>query len=75
MRQFYHLIEKGAPLGHQLSWSHYRELIPLKDINAIKYYINLCETQKLTRDELKLKIKNNEYERLPKDTKYKLINQ
>ena len=24
MRQFYQLIEKGAPIGHQLSWSHYR---------------------------------------------------
>ena len=22
------LIEKGAPLAHQLSWSHYVELLP-----------------------------------------------
>ena len=27
-RQFYLLIQKGARMGHQLSWSHYSELIP-----------------------------------------------
>ena len=42
MRQFYHMVEKGAPLGHQLTWSHYRELLPIKDINEIKYYIYLA---------------------------------
>ena len=31
MRQFYLLIEKGAPLAHQLSWSHYQEIIVLKN--------------------------------------------
>ena len=36
MRQFYLLIEKGAPVAHQLSWSHYTELLPIKDVNAIK---------------------------------------
>lgn len=35
MRQFYLMIEKGALMGQQLSWSHYKELIPLKDPNAI----------------------------------------
>ena len=73
MRQFYRLIEKGAPLEHQLSWSHYKELIPLKDIYSVKYYINQCIIQKLTRDELKNRIKNKEYERLPEKTKNKLI--
>lgn len=72
MRQFYRMIEKGAPLGHQLSWSHYRELLPIKDINEVKYYIDICETQRLTRDELKTKIKNKEYERLDENTKIKL---
>ena len=33
------MIQKGAPLGHQLSWSHYRVLIPLKDTVKINYYI------------------------------------
>ena len=73
MRQFYWMIEKGALLGHQLSWSHYRELIPIKDINIINYYINQCISLNLTRDELKERIKNNEYDRLPEDTKNKLV--
>lgn len=36
-RQFYSLIEKGATLSHQLTWSHYSELISLNDINIINY--------------------------------------
>ena len=74
MRQFYQLIEKGAPIGHQLSWSHYRELLPLKDLDEIKYYIYISEKNSLSRDELKVRIKSNEYERLPEDTRNKLSN-
>ena len=73
MRQFYLLIEKGARFGHQLSWSHYVELLPLKDNNEINYYINICEKELLTRDELRNRIKSKEYERLGEDTKNKLI--
>ena len=73
MRQFYWLIEKGAPLGHQLTWSHYRELLPIKDINEIKYYIHISEEQNLTRDELKSRIKSDEYNRLPIEFKDKII--
>ena len=40
MRQFYSLIQKGAPCVHQLSWSHYLKLIPLKNIEEIQYYID-----------------------------------
>ena len=73
MRQFYLLIEKGATLSHQLSWSHYIELIPLKNINEVNYYINICEKELLTRDELRNVIKSKEYERLGEETKNKLI--
>ena len=45
MKQFYILIQKGATLQHQLSWSYYSELMPLKNINVINYYIKLCESQ------------------------------
>jgi predicted nuclease of restriction endonuclease-like (RecB) superfamily len=65
IRQFYLLIEKGAPLGHQLSWSIYRELIPKKNINEIKYYIYKSNYHKLTKRELIECIKSHEYERLP----------
>jgi len=74
IRKFYLLIEKGAPMGHQLSWSHYRELIPLNDVNKISYYVNLCDNNHITRNELRERIKSNEYERLPEFTKNKLIN-
>ena len=50
------------------------ELLPIKDINEINYYINICQTQRITRDELRDRIKLREYERLPIKTKEKLIN-
>ena len=73
MRQFYLLIEKGARFGHQLLWSHYIELIPIKNINEVNYYINIWEKELLTRDELRNRIKSKEYERLGEDTKNKLL--
>jgi predicted nuclease of restriction endonuclease-like (RecB) superfamily len=75
IRQFYLLIEKGAPMAHQLSWSNYCEILPLKNINEIKYYINLCITQNLTKMAVRTRIKSQEYERLSEETKTKLINQ
>ena len=73
MRQFYLLIQKGAQLAHQLSWSHYQALIPLNDINKINYYIKRCINNNIGRDKLRKMINTNEYERLPKETKNKLL--
>ena len=73
MRQFYLLIEKGARFGHQLSWSHYVELLPLKDNNEINYYIKMCEQRSLDVRSLRNAIKSKEYERLSEETKNKLI--
>ena len=53
MRQFYNMIEKGAPLGHQLTWSHYTELIPLKDNKKIKSYIYVCQKNNLSKRQLR----------------------
>ena len=72
MRQFYWMIEKGAPLVHQLSWSHYIELLSIKDNNKVRYYIEICIEQNLSKRELRNRIKNNEYERLDNSTKEKL---
>ena len=47
-RQFYILIKKGATLSHQLTWSHYSELIPIDDIAKINYYINMSSNQNLS---------------------------
>ena len=74
MRQFYLIIEKGATLWHLLSWSHYRILITLNDINEINYYIKIVEQQNLSVRQLRERIKNKEYERLDEKTREKLIN-
>ena len=57
------------------NWRHYSELLIVRDINAIQYYIGLCEKNNLSKRDLHTIIKNHEYERLPKETKTKLINQ
>ena len=76
MRQFYKIFnnENWSPSATKLTWSHYTELLPIKDNNKIEYYINTCINQNLSRDELREKIKNKEYERLPEKTKLKLFN-
>ena len=65
---------KSQPIADQLSWSHYIELLPLKDNSKINYYINQIISLNLSRNELRTKIKNNEYERLDEETKKKLKN-
>ena len=74
MLNFYVLIEKVQTVSAQLTWSHYIELLKLKDINEINYYIYISENDNLSVRELRNKIKNNEYERLPKEAKIKLVN-
>ena len=74
MRKFYGLFQKMAPLAPQLTWSHYIELISLKNIDEIRYYIDISIAQSLSRNELRNRIKSKEYERLDNKTKEKLIN-
>ena len=74
MRQFYCIIEKGVAMPHQLSWSHILPLLPLNDINAINYYIEITIKLNLPYRELRTRVKNKEYERLDEKTKLKLIN-
>ena len=76
IRQFYLLFknEKRSPLATKLSWSHYTELLSLKDNNEIKYYIEQTNIYNLSKRQLREKIKSKEYERLPLETKNKLIN-
>ena len=63
-RQFYLCFEKSATLSHLLSWSHYSNLLPIKDENKRNYYINLCIKNNLSVRELRKEIKSNSYERL-----------
>ena len=74
IRQFYLVVEKGAPVAHQLTWSHYCELLPLEDINEINYYIKITIEQCLSKRQLRERIKTKEYQRLDENTKLKLIN-
>ena len=62
-----------STLSTLLSWSHYVELLPIKDINKINYYIKITEQQNLGVINLRKRIKSNEYERLDDKTKEKLI--
>ena len=71
MRMFYE-YGKSQPIADQLSWSHYIELLPLKDNSKINYYINQIISLNLSRNELRSKIKNKEYERLDEVTKEKI---
>ena len=75
IKQFYNIFsnEKVSQLATQLSWSHYVELLPLKNMDEIKYYINICIERNIGRNLLREKIRNNEYKRLPIETKNKLI--
>lgn len=75
IRQFYETFhkEKWSMLWTKLCWSHYREVLSLKDINAMKYYLYECENKNLTVKQLQNIIKNNEYDRLSNETKSKLI--
>ena len=74
MRQFYLIIEKGATLWHQLTWSHYCELLVFDNVDEINYYIKQTEIYNLSVRELREKIKSKEYQRLDDNTKLKLIN-
>ena len=76
MRKFYEVFnnEKLTPLVSKLSWSHYLQLLSLKNIDEIIYYINITTYNNLNKRELQEKINNHEYDRLSKETKNKLIN-
>ena len=73
MKKFYILIQKVATLSQQLTYGHYVELLPYNDINKINYYIHIVETHNLSIRELRKRIKSNEYERLPIETRNKII--
>ena len=72
-RQFYILIKKGAPMAHQLSWSQYVELLSIKDMPKVMFYINLCIKHNLTKRQLRERIKSKEYERLSESAKSKFV--
>lgn len=64
MRKFYLMFSKVQALPAQLTWSHIIELLTLKDIDEINYYIYIIENQNIPYRELRERIKSKEYERI-----------
>ncbi len=77
MRKFYSVFSgiNWNPMGSNLSWSHFREVLSLRSIDEIKFYLNECEKNNLTKRQLQERIKSHEYNRLSIKAKNKLINQ
>ena len=75
MRQLYLLFkrQKWSTVSTKLSWSHYSELLSIKNDDKLSYYLNLSVIQNIGVRELREKIKSKEYERLPDETKNKII--
>ena len=74
MKKFYNVFsdEKVSTLLSQLTWSHYLLLLSIKDYDEIIYYINISKNNNLTQRQLQDKIKNNEYQRIPIESRNKL---
>ena len=64
MRQFYLLFPKGHTLRGELTWSHYRLLIKVKDEQARLWYMNEAAEQAWSSRQLDRQISVLYYERL-----------
>jgi predicted nuclease of restriction endonuclease-like (RecB) superfamily len=56
-------LEIVAPLAQQLSWSHFRELIPIKEEKTRLFYANEAAERCWGKRELRRSIERKEYER------------
>ena len=79
MRTFYELVTKGPPVADlfkniNITWSNVCEISKIKDLNEVEYYLNLSNKLCLTKRELRARIKNDEYNRLPLEVREKLKN-
>ena len=74
IKQFYTVFsdEKVSTMWTQLTWSHIRLLFGL-NYDSINYYIQIIINKHISVRELEYKLKSNEYERLPFETRNKLI--
>ena len=74
MRKFY-LFQKGTPVVTQsINWSHFIILLTLHNVDEINYYISQIINNHWSKRTLQEHIKNKDYQRLPVETKNKLIN-
>ena len=63
MKQFYIYYSKVNSVSSQLSWTHYKRIITVKNPLARDYYINEVIARQLSVRELERLIKTNTYER------------
>lgn len=64
MRKLYTIFPIVDTLCPQLSWSHYRYILPLKNPNERNYYISQVILNNLSVRDLRLEIKNKSFDRL-----------
>lgn len=64
MRQFYLYYPKGYALRSQLSWTHWRILLKVKNERARNYYINECTAENWSTRQLERQINTMFYERM-----------
>ncbi|WP_241156428.1 MULTISPECIES: YhcG family protein [unclassified Adlercreutzia] len=64
MRQFYLAFQNSHALRDQLSWTHYRLLIKVKDADKRLWYMNECAESNWTTRQLERQINSFYYERL-----------
>ena len=64
MRNYYIKFKNLQALPAQLTWSHVCELLNIKDIKELNYYIYITKMQNISYRELHNRIKYNEYERI-----------
>lgn len=71
-RRFFDVFSKCPTLSDELTYSHYCEIIWLSE-NEINYYMKISIERNLSVRELRVAIKNKEYQRLDDNTKNKLV--
>ena len=52
MRSFYIKFKKWHAVRAELTWTHYRLLLPLNDLKMVEYYMNIVISQNLSYREL-----------------------
>ena len=70
MRSFYIKFKKWHTVCAELSWSHYRLLLPINDESEYKYYIYIASKLNLSVRELRERIKSKEYERIGQNVEF-----
>lgn len=64
IRKFYLNFPKSETLSHQLSWSHYFEILKAEDRLAIGFYAKQCERERWSVRELKRQMKSCLFQRI-----------